>query len=56
MKTRSERLMDMMLSEFPFIALNVDTCFEYIEQGGQVNCIEFKNWLVANGYWREYYE
>lgn len=56
MKTRSERLMDMMLSEFPYIVLCADICQEYIEQGGQVNCIEFKNWLQTNGYWKEYYE
>lgn len=55
MKTRSERLMDMMLSEFPFIVLNSDTCQEYIEQGGQVECTEFSDWLEVNGYWREYY-
>ena len=54
--TRAEKLMDKMLSIYKYIVLNADTCQEYIEQGGQVDCVEFKKWLVTNGYWREYYE
>lgn len=54
--TRAEKLMDKMLSIYKYIVLTADTCQEYIEQGGQMDCVEFKKWLVTNGYWREYYE
>lgn len=54
--TRAEKLMDKMLSIYKYIVLTADTCQEYIEHGGQVDCVEFKKWLVTNGYWREYYE
>lgn len=54
--TRAENLMNKMLSIYKYIVLTADTCQEYIEQGGQVDCVEFKKWLVTNGYWREYYE
>lgn len=54
--TRAEKLMDKMLSIYKYIVLTADTCQKYIEQGGQVDCIEFKKWLVTNGYWRKYYE
>ena len=53
--TRTERLMNKMLSTYKYIVLTIDTCQEYIEQGGKVDCSEFKEWLVTNGYWREYY-
>lgn len=54
--TRAEKLMDKMLSIYKYIVLTADICQKYIEQGGQVDCTEFKKWLVTNGYWREYYE
>lgn len=54
--TRAEKLLNKMLSIYKYIVLTADTCQEYIEQGGQVDCVEFKKWLVTNGYWREYYE
>ena len=54
--TRAEKLLNKMLSIYKYIVLTADTCQEYIEKGGQVDCVEFKKWLVTNGYWREYYE
>ena len=54
--TRAENLMNKMISIYKYIVLTADTCQKYIEQGCQVDCVEFKKWLVTNGYWREYYE
>lgn len=55
MKTRAERLMDKMLAAYPYCVVNVKTALEFIEQGGQVNVKQFKEWLETNGYWRTYF-
>lgn len=55
MKTRAERLVDMLVSAYPYCVVNLETAFEFIEQGGQVNVEQFKEWLETNGYWRTYF-
>lgn len=55
MKTKAENLVGKMLKAYPYIVVNMETAFEYIEQGGQVNVKQFKEWLETNGYWRTYY-
>lgn len=55
MKTRAENLVDKTLREYPYCVVNVETAFEFIEQGGQVNVKQFKEWLETNGYWRTYF-
>lgn len=55
MKTKAENLVGKMLKAYPYIVVNMETVFEYIEQGGQVNVKQFKEWLETNGYWRTYY-
>lgn len=55
MKTRAENLVDKMLTAYPYCVVNLETAFEFIEQGGQVNVEQFKEWLEINGYWRTYF-
>lgn len=55
MKTKAENLVGKMLKAYPYIVVNMETAFEYIEQGGQVNVKHLKEWLETNGYWRTYY-
>lgn len=55
MRTKAEILMDRMLMTYPYCIVNVKTAFEFIEQGGQVDVKQFKEWLETNGYWRTYY-
>lgn len=43
MKTRSENLVDKMLMAYPYCVVNVETAFEFIEQGGQINVEHFNN-------------
>ena len=55
MNTRAENLVLKMLDVYPYCVVNVDTAFEYIEQGGQVDVEQFRQWLEINGYWRTYF-
>ena len=56
MKTRAEQLVDKMLDEYPYGVFAVETAFEFIENGGQVDTSDFRTWMEANGYWRDYFE
>lgn len=56
MKTRAESLVDKMFMAYPYVVVNMETAFEFIEQGGQVNVKQFKEWLEINGYWRTYFD
>ena len=56
MRTRAEILMDRMLKAYPFCVIYGEVAFEYIEQGGQVDVEQFKEYLKNEGYWEEYYE
>lgn len=56
MKTRAEQLVDKMLDEYPYGVFAVETAFEFIENGGQVDISAFRIWMEANGYWRDYFE
>ena len=56
MKTRAEQLVDKMLDEYPYGVFAVETAFEFIENGGQVDTSAFRIWMEANGYWRDYFE
>lgn len=56
MKTRAEQLVDKMLDEYPYGVFAVDTAFEFIENGGQVDITAFRLWMEAEGYWRSYFE
>lgn len=56
MKTRAEQLVDKMLDEYTYGVFAVETAFEFIENGGQVDTSAFRIWMEANGYWRDYFE
>lgn len=56
MKTRAEQLVENMAQAYPYGVFAVDTAFEYIEQGGQVDIRAFREWMQTNGYWRGYFE
>lgn len=56
MKTRAEKLIEKMMDEYPYGVFSVDTAFEFIENGGQVDTSAFRIWMEANGYWRDYFE
>lgn len=43
MKIRAENLVGKMLMTYPYCVVNVETAFEFIEQGGQVNVEHFNN-------------
>lgn len=55
MKTKTEILMHKMLKAYPYCIVNLKAVSEFIEQGGQVNVKQFKEWLEINGYWRTYF-
>ena len=55
MKTRAEQLVDKMLDEYPYGVFAVETAFEFIENGGQVDTSAFRLWMEVNGYWRDYF-
>ena len=55
MKTGAESSMDKMLKAYPYVVVNAETAFEFIEQGGQVNVEQFKEWPEINGYRRTYF-
>ena len=54
-RTRAERLMDMMTKIYPNGVFYQDVAFEFIEKGGQVNAEEFREYLERNGYWKNYF-
>lgn len=56
MKTRAEQLVEKMLDEYPYGVFDVETAFEFIENGGQVDTSAFRLWMEVNGYWRSYFE
>ena len=55
MKTRAEKLIEKMMDEYPYGVFSVETAFEFIENGGQVDTSAFRIWMKANGYWRDYF-
>lgn len=55
MKTRAEKLVEKMTQAYPYGVFAVETAFEFIENGGQVDTSAFRIWMEANGYWRDYF-
>lgn len=56
MKTIAEQLVKKMLDAYPYGIFTIESAFEFIENGGQVNTSAFRIWMETNGYWRDYFD
>lgn len=55
-KTKEKKLIERMMSAYPYCVVSTKAVSEYIGQGGQVDVDAFRAWMQANGWWRTYYD